>query len=81
MKILGMTALAKATMLACALVSHVPFSTSAISDPFLNGRDAPKNSFGIRYSYSCMGLTWRHAFNQLNQFEAFIQPVSTDAIK
>ncbi|MHA8068875.1 outer membrane protein [Aquirufa ecclesiirivi] len=81
MKILGMTALAKATVLACALVSHVPFSTSAISDPFLNRRDAPKNSFGIRYSYSCMGLTWRHAFNQVNHFEAFIQPVSTDAVK
>lgn len=81
MKNLGMTALAKATMLACALVSFVHFSTFAISEPLMNGREAPKNSFGIRYSYSCMGLTWRHAFNQLNQFEAFIQPISTDQIK
>lgn len=76
-----MTALLKAGLLACALVPSNHLTTSACSDPNANLDGSPKNSFGIRYSYSCMGLTWRHAFNQLNQFEAFVQPVSTDPVK
>ncbi|MHA8099997.1 outer membrane protein [Aquirufa aurantiipilula] len=81
MKNLGMTALAKATMLACALVPSNPTITLASSDPRGINSEAPKNSFGIRYSYSSLGITWRHEFTTLNHFEAFIQPISTDPVK
>lgn len=81
MKNLGMTAFVKASMLACALVPSTYFSSYSISEPRGIAGGQIKNSFGIRYSYSCMGMTWRHAFNELNHFEAFVQPVSTDPVK
>ncbi|TBH72262.1 hypothetical protein [Aquirufa nivalisilvae] len=81
MKNLGMTAMAKAALLACALVPSTFFSAYCFSDQEGQEGDQEKNSFGIRYSYSCMGITWRHAFNALNQFEAFIQPMATNPVK
>lgn len=81
MKNLGMTAFLQASMLACALVSSIPVSAQSRSGPRGNSIESGKNSFGIRYAYSCMGLTWRHAFNALNQFEAFIQPMATNPVK
>ncbi|MHA8056894.1 hypothetical protein VR611_13165 [Aquirufa nivalisilvae] len=75
MKILKTTAINLAAMMVCAWLTFSPTISNGSTEP---GDTEANNSFGIRYAYSMSGLSWKHMFNQVNHFEAFILPISNN---